>query len=93
MVACEEYSEKFAPLISAGRCARVSYLTHEGVRDVEADIALAERLLASGHMSPFEHQAIAAPYDMHSGNFIGWIQHRKTLVGEVRTFNMAGEMS
>jgi thymidylate synthase ThyX len=44
-------------LCSAGRCARVSYLTHDGRRDVTADIALAVRLLESGHMSPFEHVA------------------------------------
>lgn len=43
--------------ISAGRCARVSYLTHDGKRDPLADIQLAERLQASGHMSPFEHVA------------------------------------
>jgi thymidylate synthase ThyX len=47
-------------LISSGRCARVSYLTHDGKRDPEADIALArERILPSGHMSPFEHVAQA----------------------------------
>jgi len=43
--------------ISAGRCARVSYLTHDGKRDPAADIALHDSLLASGHMSPFEHVA------------------------------------
>jgi thymidylate synthase ThyX len=41
--------------ISVGRCARVSYLTHDGKRDPQADIELYERLLKSGHMSPFEH--------------------------------------
>lgn len=43
--------------ISVGRCARVSYLTHDGKRDPQADIELADRLLVSGHMSPFEHVA------------------------------------
>lgn len=42
---------------SVGRCARVSYLTHDGKRDIQADIDLAARLKASGHMSPFEHVA------------------------------------
>ena len=47
-------------LIATGRCARVSYLTHDGVRDPAADVALAkERILPSGHMSPFEHVAQA----------------------------------
>lgn len=45
------------PLCSIGRCARVSYLTHDGRRDVAEDIALAHRLLENGHMSPFEQSA------------------------------------
>jgi hypothetical protein len=45
--------------ISIGRCARVSYLTHDGKRDPHADIELAGRLQKSGHMSPFEHVAMA----------------------------------
>jgi len=43
--------------VSAGRCARVSVLTHDGERDLRADVGLHDRLLASGHMSPFQHQA------------------------------------
>jgi thymidylate synthase ThyX len=43
--------------VSVARCARVSYLTHDGRRDVDADLALYDRLLSSGHMSPFEHVA------------------------------------
>jgi thymidylate synthase ThyX len=43
--------------ISVGRCARVSYLTHDGKRDPEADIGLHDSLLENGHMSPFEHVA------------------------------------
>ncbi len=43
--------------VSVGRCARVSYLTHDGKRDPQADVDLCDRLLSSGHMSPFEHVA------------------------------------
>lgn len=43
--------------ISVGRCARVSYLTHDGKRDPQADIALHDRIVGPGHMSPLEHQA------------------------------------
>jgi hypothetical protein len=43
--------------ISAGRCARVSYLTHDGIRDLSKDIELHDSLLANGHMSPLEHPA------------------------------------
>lgn len=56
-------AEGFSPAdicaISAGRCARVSYLTHDGKRDPAEDVKLADRLLKSGHMSPFEHVARA----------------------------------
>lgn len=44
--------------ISAARCARVSFMTHEGKRDFEADAKLyADTLAAKGHMSPLEHPA------------------------------------
>lgn len=43
--------------VSVGRCARVSYLTHDGKRDPQADIELYHRLASAGHMSPFEHVA------------------------------------
>jgi thymidylate synthase ThyX len=43
--------------ISVGRCARVSYLTHDGKRDIKADIDLCTKLQMSGHLSPFEHVA------------------------------------
>lgn len=68
-------------MISAARCARVSYLNHDGTKpSVEKDIALAEKLLTSRHMSPFEHQALANPSPHSwSGNFRGWLQHRKMI--------------
>jgi thymidylate synthase ThyX len=49
--------------ISVGRCARVSYLTHDGKRDHDADIRLHDDLLKNGHMSPFEHVARPATVD------------------------------
>lgn len=66
--------------ISTARCARVSYLTHDGRRDHSADLDLYARLLNGGHMSPFEHpaQALADPC-LPSGNFRGWHQHRKSI--------------
>lgn len=78
--------------VSVGRCARVSYLTHDGVRDPDKDIALHDQLLANGHMSPFEHQGTpigsADPNskpDMtrDTGSFgWGWVQYRKLIPGE-----------
>jgi len=73
--------------ISIGRCARVSYLTHAGTRDLSADVALYDRLAESGHMSPMEHVArpmTAAELQESewSGNFQGWIAYRKLIPGE-----------
>lgn len=69
-------------LISSGRCARVSYLTHDGRRDADADLALAKRLEMSGHMSPFEHPALAVDSTERFGNFRGWKQFRKFFIHE-----------
>lgn len=45
-------------LISAARCARVSYLNHDNsTPNIEKDLELARQLLADKHLSPFEHQA------------------------------------
>ena len=79
--------------VSVARCARVSYLTHLGTRDLQADLDLHDRLLASGHLSPFEHVARpmtrhettpseARPDECFSGNFRGWVQHRKEIPSE-----------
>ncbi|HET8861741.1 MAG TPA: FAD-dependent thymidylate synthase [Solirubrobacterales bacterium] len=73
--------------ISAGRCARVSYLTHAGMRDLDADVELHDRLLESGHMSPLEHPArplTAAELEESewSSNFHGWFSYRRTIAGE-----------
>ena len=54
-----EYTDA-ARMISAARCARVSYLTHDGRRDHEADTALYRQLVEHGHMSPLEH--VARPF-------------------------------
>lgn len=75
--------------VSAARCARVSYLTHEGkTPSIEADLALYDRLITSepAHASPVEH--IATPdvstkggwenRHLH-GNFTGYQQWRKVL--------------
>ena len=43
--------------VSVARCARVSYLTHDGKRDLQADLDLYDRLASSGHLSPLEHVA------------------------------------
>ena len=63
--------------ISAARCARVSYLTHDGRRDLAADEQLYERLVQADppHWSPLEHVATPAR-DGAPGNLRGWAQLR-----------------
>lgn len=65
--------------ISAARCARVSYLTHDGTRDIAKDIELCERLRAERHLSPFEHVATPSGDATFQANFRGWIQMRKAI--------------
>ena len=45
--------------IATARCARLSYMTFDGVIDYEKDIKLHDQLLESEHYSPFEHCARA----------------------------------
>lgn len=75
-------------MISAARCARLSYTTHGGVKidTVQNDLILAERLLSSKHMSPFEHQAKTIEHKGNlkskklaanwRANFFGWESFR-----------------
>lgn len=88
--------------VSAARCARISYLTHEGTRDVNKDLELFERLQnpdtpaeydpdTPRHVSPFEH--VAQAWDCLGdlgGNFeAGWRQLRKGVPNEARrTFTL-----
>lgn len=74
--------------VSVGRCARVSYLTHEGTRDLAKDVELHDKLAATtqsedpGHFSPFEHVAMALGRPERIGNFVGWKQYRKEFLNE-----------
>lgn len=122
-----EMVRTFLVKVSVGRCARVSYLNHEGKRDLQADIELHDRLMVQRplHAAPAEHVAQAMdwpswfdrPYknqlqavvmerrkagfpefgkperpefmadetafaQMHSGNYFGFKQYRKTLADE-----------
>jgi thymidylate synthase ThyX len=62
--------------VSVARCARVSYLTHVGTRDIDADKRLHQQLLDAGHWSPFEHAAMAAADGARFNNFSGWQAYR-----------------
>jgi hypothetical protein len=70
--------------VSAGRCARVSYLTHDGIRDIKKDLELADKLVSSKHMSPLEHQARSMADNKSYANFRGWLQFRGFIEREAK---------
>ena len=80
---------------SVARCARVSYLTHDGeTPDVAKDLELYDRLVKAtpAHLSPTEHQAHRGITEVNglpmNGNFnFRWTQFRKCLeAGEPEAF-------
>lgn len=77
---------------SVARCARVSYTRHDAEDTIDSCSKLHDRLLESGHMSPFEHQAQAIKGSMtfpeatdYHGCYKGWRPYRKYLPNENRT--------
>jgi hypothetical protein len=70
-------------LVASARCARVSYLNHDGTNpDIAKDIELATKLKDAYHASPFEH--VARPLDLLdiqgvNRNFKEWAQFRAEL--------------
>lgn len=84
--------------VSAARCARTSYKTHDGrVSEIDEDVGLYERLVGGVplHASPTEHQATPDYVWNHAsdgtpvwarpdlhGNLFGWRQNRKYLPNE-----------
>ena len=68
--------------LSTARCARVSYLTHDGKRDPSADFALYDFLKEHLHLSPFEHPAKALNDTAMHAKFKGFRQHRADIPGE-----------
>lgn len=85
--------QEYAIQVSVARCARVSYLTHDGKKpEVKKDIELYEKLMVAAplHASPAEHQATPDFTDDTGawqnpekwGNFAGWCQFRKLFANE-----------
>lgn len=74
-------------VVSAARCARVSYYRSDTGKpsDYADDLALTLRLLEDGHMSPFAHIATSDSYQENPrpSNFAApWEQFRKHIPGE-----------
>lgn len=76
--------------ISAARCARISYTTHEGKKSIEKDLELAKTLRESGHSNPFEHVVTPAPDNRRYANFKGWVSYRYRLEQSGRLPNPEG---
>lgn len=88
-------------MISVARCARVSFLNHDGIRSIADDLALYRKLVTGGftivddargqipnpiHWSPLEHVATPAPQSDHlPGNFKGWRQLRHHPIAKARS--------
>lgn len=95
------YSNENLIKMSVARCARVSYLTHENkMPNPEQDYQLYDRLVGGEpkHASPAEHQATPDYWSLANGkfswlspklhgNFIGFVQFRKTLPNENITYD------
>jgi hypothetical protein len=72
--------------ISVARCARVSYLTHDGKRDHIEDLRLYNDLVTHvpPHMSPFEHVAQAVePLDVSKEILSFFAQHLPHMLEDV----------
>lgn len=65
-------------MMSAARCARVSYRTHDGlVPRLEEDMELSGKLWGDPpHLSPFEHPAVFGEPEKRYANFTGWQSYR-----------------
>lgn len=81
-------------MISAARCARISYMPFDGNASYERELERYNALVSSDrvHASPLEHQASPDNFNAangkwdHSqfhGNLTGWIQARKLVPNEV----------
>lgn len=74
--------------VASARCARVSYKTFDGkTSTLDKDVELCERLISSGHFSPFDHVGYADTTETRTDgtywsnprshrHFYGWIPFR-----------------
>jgi thymidylate synthase ThyX len=73
---CELYKihtnrEEFMLKIATARCARVSYLTHDGQENRKADLKIYDKLANDSHWSPFEHCAKTMSFEEYDSYFSG----------------------
>jgi hypothetical protein len=67
--------------ICVARCARVSYLTHDGRRDPSDDLKLYDKLASAQppHLSPMEHICTPSTSVYDEANLKGWKTMRRVL--------------
>lgn len=75
---CADVGWETAKKLSASRCARVSYDKQHDSEDAAKSLVRHDRLMSSGHLSPFEHVATPNIKRPHAFtlNFRGWQQYR-----------------
>jgi hypothetical protein len=79
------YAGEVRKHVSVARCARVSYLNHDGVRDFDADTSLFKSLVSADpmHAAPLEFVATPAREgETVLGNFTGFHQFRHLYLAE-----------
>jgi hypothetical protein len=81
------------PFVSAARCARISSVRHEERKSYNDEISMSKKLMKSGHMSPFEHQAQALPDARRCTNLRGWRSFRSTIPNEDNFAKLTGSLS
>lgn len=84
-----EFDVEVLKKVSVARCARVSYLTHDGKRDIKEDLRLFHKLVDAKppHYSPLEHVATPFKPTLYQrirgvkplGNFDNWSQLRHSV--------------
>lgn len=62
--------------VSCARCARTSYLNHEGKIDLQKDINLFHKLVADEHLTPLEHQLQAVQFPKQIAQYKGFKSFR-----------------
>lgn len=75
--ATNDLDGRFMASVSAGRCARSSYLTQHNPEDMHESKTRWDSLAKNGHWSPSEHPAQCVDTKTYIGNFRGWKQLRK----------------
>jgi hypothetical protein len=64
----------YACKVSAGRCARVSYLRQGEGNDPDSDVSRTDRMLVDGHLSPLEHCARPMTNEEYAESAVYWYE-------------------